>query len=163
MTQKPEKKPIIIKKYSNRRLYNTEISNYITLDDVCLMVKKNEDFVVIDAKTGDDLTQMTLTQIIVEQESKGFNMLPINFLRQIISFYDDSVRAVVPHYLEGTMEAFTRNQEQMRHYTEATLKEFSPFKLFEDITKRNLSIIDNTFKILSGNLGAGAEGEDEKK
>ena len=149
MQQRPEKKPVIIKKYANRRLYNTEISNYITLEDVCQMVKRHEDFIVVDAKTGDDLTHLVLTQIIAEQETKGFNMLPINFLRQIISFYDDGLRAVIPHYLEETMSTFTRNQEQMRNYTESALKEFSPFRLFEEMAKHNMSMLDNTFKIFS--------------
>lgn len=161
MSQKPPKKPVLIKKYTNRRLYNTEISNYVTLDDVYLMVKKHEDFVVVDAKTGEDLTHIVLTQIIADQETKGFNMLPINFLRQLISFYDDGLRSVIPHYLEETMETFTRNQEQMRQYTESALKEFSPFRLFEEMTKRNMTMLDNTFKIFSGGLTSDPSKDDD--
>lgn len=163
MSQKPEKKPVLIKKYTNRRLYNTEISNYVTLDDVYLMVKKHEDFIVVDAKTGDDLTHIILTQIIAEQETKGFNMLPINFLRQVISFYDDGLRAVIPQYLEETMETFTRNQEQMREYTESALKEFSPFRLFQEMTKRNMTMLDNTFKMFSAGLGPDHHDDQNKK
>lgn len=162
MSQKPEKKPVLIKKYSNRRLYNTEISNYITLNDVCDMVKRNEDFIVVDAKTGEDLTHVTLTQIIAEQESKGFNMLPINFLRQIITLYDDGMRAVIPHYLEETMRAFTVNQEQMREYTETAMKEFAPFRMFEEIARRNMSLMDDTLKMFSGITGEIPPKKDKK-
>ena len=96
---------ITIKKYANRRLYNTATSSYVTLDDLCLMVKDGLDFVVYDAKSGDDITRSVLTQIIFEEESKGQNLLPISFLRQLIQFYGDSLQTMVPNYLEASMDA----------------------------------------------------------
>ena len=106
-----------IKKYANRRLYNTATSSYVTLDHLCQMVKEGTEFVVHDAKTGEDITRSVLTQIIVEEEGKGGqNLLPVSFLRQLISFYGDSLQALVPRYLDHTMGAFAQNQEQMRKY-----------------------------------------------
>jgi polyhydroxyalkanoate synthesis repressor PhaR len=109
---KPEK--IVIKKYANRRLYNTAKSCYVTLDDLSKMVRAGQDFAVYDAKTGDDITRSVLTQIIFEEEAKGHSMLPTNFLRQIISLYGDALQGVVPSYLEASMETFSQNQERMR-------------------------------------------------
>jgi polyhydroxyalkanoate synthesis repressor PhaR len=106
-------RPIIIKKYANRRLYNTGSSTYVTLDDLALMVKSGDDFVVQDAKSGDDITRSVLTQIIFEQEGKeGQNLLPVTFLRQLIQFYGDSMQAMVPSYLEHSMNSFAREQEK---------------------------------------------------
>ena len=111
----PKPAPVVIKKYANRRLYNTATSAYVTLDHLSTMVKEKTDFVVYDAKTGDDITRSVLTQIIFEEESKGGQtLLPIPFLRQLISFYGDSLQGVVPQYLEMSMAQFARNQEQMR-------------------------------------------------
>ena len=109
---KPE--PVTIKKYANRRLYNTGTSTYVTLEDLAVMVKEGEDFVVFDAKTGEDITRSVLTQIIFEQENKGANLLPINFLRQVIRFYGDSMQLVVPRYLEASIDMFTRDQGKFR-------------------------------------------------
>src|SRR5512139_678347 len=108
--------PVIIKKYANRRLYNTGTSTYVTLEDLAGMVKAGEDFVVYDAKTSEDITRSVLTQIIFEQENKegGQNLLPINFLRQLIRFYGDSMQKLVPSYLEVSLESFTREQEKIR-------------------------------------------------
>ena len=106
--------PITIKKYANRRLYNTAKSSYVTLEHLAQMVRDGQDFVVYDAKTGEDITRSVLTQIIFEEEAKGQNMLPISFLRQLIRLYGDSLQGVVPGYLEASMEAFGRNQEQLR-------------------------------------------------
>jgi polyhydroxyalkanoate synthesis repressor PhaR len=106
--------PITIKKYANRRLYNTATSSYVTLDHLCEMVKEGTEFVVFDAKTGDDITRSVLTQIIFEEENKGQSMMPIRFLRQLIRFYGDSLQSFVPSYLEVSMETFSRNQEDMR-------------------------------------------------
>ncbi len=116
MTKKPQVEPIVIKKYANRRLYNTDTSSYVTLDDLCDMVKEGSDFIVYDAKSGEDLTRTVLTQIIFEQEGKagGQNLLPVNFLRSLIGFYDNSLKEFVPHYLESSMQAFQKNQEKMR-------------------------------------------------
>ncbi|MFQ5565501.1 MAG: polyhydroxyalkanoate synthesis repressor PhaR [Paracoccaceae bacterium] len=105
---------IVIKKYANRRLYNTAKSSYVTLDDLSKMVRAGQNFVVYDAKTGDDITRSVLTQIIFEEEAKGQSMLPTNFLRQIISLYGDALQGVVPSYLEASMETFAQNQERMR-------------------------------------------------
>jgi polyhydroxyalkanoate synthesis repressor PhaR len=109
-----ESRPVIIKKYANRRLYNTDTSTYVTLEDLAEMVRSERDFVVYDAKTGDDLTHSVLTQIIVEQESRGTNLLPIGFLRQLIRFYGDSMQKLVPSYLEFSLDSLTRQQEQYR-------------------------------------------------
>src|SRR3546814_1872293 len=105
-----------IKKYANRRLYNTATSSYVTLDHLCQMVKDDVDFVVYDAKTGEDITRAVLTQIIVEEENKGQTLLPINLLRQLIGFYGDNLQMVVPRYLETAMSTFADNQERMRSY-----------------------------------------------
>ena len=108
-----DKATVVIKKYANRRLYNTATSSYVTLDHLCQMVKDGVEFAVYDAKSGEDITRSVLTQIIVEEESKGQNLLPINFLRQLISFYGDNLQFLVPRYLEHTMEYFARNQESL--------------------------------------------------
>ncbi len=109
-----ESRPVIVKKYANRRLYNTDTSTYVTLEDLAEMVRGERDFVVYDAKSGEDLTHSVLTQIIVEQESRGTNLLPIGFLRQLIRFYGDSMQKLVPSYLEFSLDSLTRQQEQYR-------------------------------------------------
>jgi len=106
---------VVIKKYANRRLYNTARSSYVTLDDLARMVREGEDFSVHDAKTGEDITRSVLTQIIVEEEGKEQNMLPTNFLRELIRLYGDPLQGVVPSYLDAVMETFSKNQEKMRH------------------------------------------------
>ena len=115
--------PITIKKYANRRLYNTGTSTYVTLEDLAAMVKKGEDFVVYDAKTGEEITRSVLTQIIFEQENKeGQNLLPIAFLRQLIRFYGDSMQMLVPRYLEVSIESLTREQEKFRQQLAQTFR-----------------------------------------
>jgi polyhydroxyalkanoate synthesis repressor PhaR len=109
-----ESAPVIIKKYANRRLYDTESSSYITLEHLSVMTRKGREFKVVDAKSGDDITHSVLTQIIVEEENRGTTLLPVSFLRQLISMYGDQMQAMVPHYLEASMDAFRRNQEQVR-------------------------------------------------
>jgi polyhydroxyalkanoate synthesis repressor PhaR len=142
-------KPVVVKKYANRRLYNTATSSYVTLEDLATMIKKGGDFVVHDAKTGEDLTRSVLTQIIVEQEQKGGqNLLPISFLRQLISFYGDSMQFLVPGYLEQAMVAFARNQEQMRKSLRATFGIF-PFGQFEEMGKQNMALFEQALKMLS--------------
>ena len=141
-------KPAIVKKYANRRLYNTATSSYVTLDDLAQMIKQGGDFVVKDAKTGDDLTRSVLTQIIVEQEQKGQNLLPISFLRQLIGFYGDNMQFLVPGYLEQAMKAFARNQEQMRSNLRATFGMF-PFGQFEEIGKQNMAMFERALRMLS--------------
>jgi polyhydroxyalkanoate synthesis repressor PhaR len=141
-------KPVVVKKYANRRLYNTATSSYVTLDDLAQMIKEGGDFVVYDAKTGEDLTRSVLTQIIVEQEQKGQNLLPISFLRQLISFYGDSMQFLVPGYLEQTMVAFARNQERMRENLRATFGIF-PFGQFEEMGKQNIAMFERALRMLS--------------
>lgn len=113
--------PITIKKYANRRLYNTQTSNYITLDFLAEMTRDDIDFVVVDAKTGEDITHTVLTQIIVDEESSGQNMLPVNFLRQLISMYGNSMQSLMPSYLEASMENFRKNQKQFQEAVEGAL------------------------------------------
>ena len=143
------RKPVVVKKYANRRLYNTASSSYVTLDDLAKMIKEGGDFVVYDAKTGEDLTRSVMTQIIVEQEQKGGqNMLPISFLRQLIGLYGDSMQFLVPGYLEQTMMTFARNQEQMRKNLRATFGIF-PFGQFEEMGKQNIALFEQALKMLS--------------
>jgi polyhydroxyalkanoate synthesis repressor PhaR len=147
------KKPTIVKKYANRRLYNTATSSYVTLDDLAQMIKEGGDFVAYDAKTGEDITRSVLTQIIVEQEQKGGqNLLPISFLRQLISFYGDSMQFLVPGYLEQAMLAFAGNQEQMRDSLRATFGIF-PFGQFEEMGKQNIALFQRALKMLSPYTG----------
>jgi len=142
-------KPVVVKKYANRRLYNTASSSYVTLDDLATMIKEGGDFVVYDAKTGEDITRSVLTQIIVEQEQKGGqNLLPISFLRQLISFYGDSMQFLVPRYLEQAMGSFSSNQEQMRDSLRTTLGIF-PFGQFEEMGKQNIAMFERALKMLS--------------
>ena len=141
--------PITIKKYANRRLYNTATSSYVTLDHLCQMVKDGQDFVVIDAKSGDDITRSVLTQIIFEEESKGQNLLPIDFLRQLITFYGDSMQTYVPSFLQISMEQFSKNQEQIRESFSSALGGQKPFEQFEDQIRQNVSMFEQTMKMFS--------------
>src|SRR6202035_6021783 len=132
--------PVVIKKYANRRLYNTKTSSYVTLDHLCEMVKEGTDFEVHDARTGEDITRSVLTQIIFEEESKGQNLLPIRFLRQLIRFYGDSLQAFIPGYLDMSMESFTKNQEQMRSRMAETFGGGS--QALEAMTRQNLAMFE---------------------
>lgn len=138
--------PVTIKKYANRRLYNTGTSTYVTLEDLANMVKEGEDFVVFDAKNGDDITHSVLTQIIFEQENKGQNLLPIAFLRQIIRFYGDSMQMMVPRYLEMSIDSFTREQGKFRDHVAKTLTGNS-FGGFDDHVRRNMEVFERAFNI----------------
>jgi polyhydroxyalkanoate synthesis repressor PhaR len=145
----PKPAPVVIKKYANRRLYNTATSAYVTLDHLSQMVKDKTDFVVYDAKTGDDITRPVLTQIIFEEESKGGQtLLPIPFLRQLISFYGDSLQSVVPQYLEMSMTTFARNQEQMRKYLQNAFG-FNPFQQFESMGKQNMAMFEQAMRMFN--------------
>ena len=145
----PKPAPVVIKKYANRRLYNTATSAYVTLDHLSQMVKDKTDFVVYDAKTGDDITRPVLTQIIFEEESKGGQtLLPIPFLRQLISFYGDSLQGVVPQYLEMSMTQFARNQEQMRSYLQNAFG-FNPFQQFESMGKQNMAMFEQAMRMFN--------------
>jgi len=141
--------PIAIKKYANRRLYNTATSSYVTLEDLCQMVKEGTDFVAYDAKTGEDLTRSVLTQIIVEEEAKGQNLLPINFLRQLIGFYEGGLQDILPCYLEYSMQAFSQNQEQLRQHLSDTLGTSIPLRPFEELGKQNLAIFEQMMGLFS--------------
>ncbi len=141
--------PITIKKYANRRLYNTATSSYVTLDHLCQMVQEGVDFVVYDAKTGDDITRTVLTQIIVEEEAKGQNLLPIKFLRQLIGLYGDSMQWMVPEYLDQVMEAFTGNQERMRQSMQETFGGMFPFGNLEEMSRQNMALFENAMKMFA--------------
>ena len=154
----PKPAPVVIKKYANRRLYNTATSAYVTLDHLSTMVKEKIDFVVFDAKTGEDITRSVLTQIIFEEESKGGQtLLPIPFLRQLISFYGDSLQGIVPQYLEMSMSQFARNQERMRSYLQNAFG-FNPFQQFESMGKQNMAMFENAMRMFNpfGTAGGAA-------
>jgi polyhydroxyalkanoate synthesis repressor PhaR len=153
----PEKAPIVIKKYANRRLYNTATSSYVTLDHLCQMVKDGADFVVYDAKSGEDITRSVLTQIIVEEESKGQNLLPIAFLRQLISFYGDNLQFLLPRYLEQSMDAFAHNQEQMRNYLKDSFGGMFPFGRFEELGKQNIAFLEQAMRMWNPFKGPGGQ------
>ncbi len=154
------KDAVVIKKYANRRLYNTATSTYVTLDDLSAMVKSGTDFVVYDAKTGEEITRSVLTQIIFEEENKGTNLLPINFLRQLIRYYGDSMQTLVPGYLEFSLENLTKEHDKIR---EQMLGAFTgePFKNMEEHAKRNMAMFSdamklfNRFAAMAMNPGAG--------
>ena len=144
--------PVVVKKYANRRLYNTESSSYITLENLAEMVRAGRDFVVYDAKTGDDITRGVLTQIIVEEEGKGHNLLPTNFLRQLIGFYGGAMQGVVPGYLDQAMKAFTQHQEQMKETMRKTVGSMSslfPFGNIEEIGHQNMAMIDRAWSMFT--------------
>ncbi|MBN9510181.1 MAG: polyhydroxyalkanoate synthesis repressor PhaR [Alphaproteobacteria bacterium] len=141
--------PVVVKKYANRRLYNTESSSYITLDTLAEMVRGGRDFVVYDAKTGEDITRSVLTQIIVEEESKGRAMLPTGFLRQLIGFYGDQMQALVPKYLEQAMASFARQQEQMRVAMQQTMGNFFPFGNMEEVGRQNLAMMERAMSLFT--------------
>ena len=141
--------PITIKKYANRRLYNTGTSTYVTLEDLGAMVKAGEDFVVYDAKTNEDITRSVLTQIIFEQENKeGQNLLPINFLRQLIRFYGDSMQMLVPRYLEVSIDSLTREQEKFRDHISQAFG-MGGFGTMEEQVRRNMEMFERTFAMFA--------------
>jgi polyhydroxyalkanoate synthesis repressor PhaR len=147
--EKPARtQPVIIKKYANRRLYNTATSSYVTLHDLATMIKQGGDFIVHDAKTGEDITRAVLTQIIVEEEQKGQNLLPISFLRQLIGFYGDSMQFLLPGYLDQAMGAFSRNQEQLRKNLQETFGMF-PLGQFEQMGRQNIALFERALKMFA--------------
>ena len=145
--------PIVVKKYANRRLYNTETSSYVTLDDLAAMVRASRDFVVYDAKSGEDLTRSVLTQIIVEQEGKGQNMLPTSVLRQLIGLYGDNLQSLVPRYLEAAMASFGQQQEQMRDTLSKTMSGFMPFPSsvsdMQEVSKQNIAMMERAMSLFT--------------
>ncbi len=154
---------ITIKKYANRRLYNTATSTYVTLEDLSKMVKQGQEFNVYDAKSSEDITRSVLTQIIVEEEGKsGQNLLPIGFLRQLIGFYGDNMQWLVPKYLEHSMQTLAKNQEQIRGYLQNTFGTMFPFgTTLEQMGKQNLAMFERTMRMF--NPFAGATGSVESK
>jgi polyhydroxyalkanoate synthesis repressor PhaR len=149
--------PIIIKKYANRRLYNTQTSSYVTLDHLCEMVKEGVEFEVRDARTGEDITRQVLAQIIFDEENKGQHLLPIQFLRQLIRFYGDSLQSFVPSYLEMSMESFTKNQQEMREKFADALGGKLGFKDFEQMTRQNIQMFERAMKMFTP-FGGGVSG-----
>ena len=139
----------VIKKYANRRLYNTATSSYVTLDYLADMVKNGEDFVVFDAKSGDDITHSVLTQIIFEEESKGQNLLPIEFLRQLIKFYGDSLQSFLPAYLEMSMNTFSQNQDDIRERMRTAFGNAPGYQMFEDSVRKNMELYGQAMKMFS--------------
>jgi polyhydroxyalkanoate synthesis repressor PhaR len=139
--------PVVIKKYANRRLYNTQTSSYVTLDHLCEMVKEGVEFEVLDARSGEDITRSVLTQIIFEEETKGHNLLPIKFLRQLIRMYGDSMQAFVPGYLDLSMESFTKNQEAMRSRIAEAFGGGS--QTLENLTKQNLAMFERAMQMFT--------------
>jgi polyhydroxyalkanoate synthesis repressor PhaR len=158
--------PITIKKYANRRLYNTGTSTYVTLEDLATMVKAGENFVVYDAKSSEDITRSVLAQIIFEQENKeGQNLLPINFLRQLIRFYGDSMQMMVPRYLEVSLESFTKEQEKMRNQMAQAFGVgvgASPFGPVEDQVRRNMEMFEKAFSLFTPFARGGAAANQDK-
>ncbi|MCB1519454.1 MAG: polyhydroxyalkanoate synthesis repressor PhaR [Hyphomicrobiaceae bacterium] len=143
--QTEKRESVVIKKYANRRLYNTETSTYVTLEDLAQMVRSDRDFVVFDAKTGDDLTHTVLTQIIVEQENRegGQTMLPIPFLRQLIRFYDDSIGKMVPSYLQFSLETLAKEQEKFRsQFANAFGNPAAAFEAYQEQARKNMAMFE---------------------
>lgn len=161
MPEQGEPDKIVIKKYANRRLYNTAKSSYVTLEDLAQMVREGEDFTVYDAKTKEDITRSVLTQIIVEEEAKDQNMLPTKFLRELIRLYGDPLQGVVPSYLDASMEAFSRNQEQMRD----TFGGNAALANIEQITRSNIDLFQKSMEMFSpfGQAQESAEPKPEPK
>lgn len=147
VAEEPKEEPVIIKKYANRRLYNTQTSTYVTLDHLAEMVKQGTEFEVRDARTNDDITRAVLTQIIIEEEAKGQSLLPIRFLRQLIRFYGDSMQAFVPGFLDMSMESFTRNQEQMRNRIAEALGDGN--QALENLTRQNLAMFERAVQMFT--------------
>ena len=140
---------VTIKKYANRRLYDTESSTYITLDRLAQMVREGREFEVVDAKTGDDITRQVLTQIIVDEEARGATMLPLNFLKQLIGLYGNSMQTFVPSYLEAAMDAFQRNQ--------SAVKDAFSGNVFADLAKRNMEMFEDASRAFTGKAKSDAK------
>jgi polyhydroxyalkanoate synthesis repressor PhaR len=146
---------VVIKKYANRRLYNTAASSYVTLDHLSEMVREGTDFIVLDAKTGDDITRSVLTQIIFEQESRGQNLLPVQFLRRLIRFYGDQMQGFLPPYLEMSMESFAKAQDKMRENMSRAFGATTPMAAFEEQTQRNIALFQQAMQAWTPFPGAG--------
>lgn len=141
---------VVIKKYANRRLYNTATSAYVTLEDLAKMVREGTEFVVFDAKTNDDLTRQILTQIIFEEESRGEALLPVQFLRQLIGFYGGQMQGVLPSYLEMSLDSFSRQQEQMRGQFSKAFGAAPGAGILDEAVKRNMALFTDAMKMWPG-------------
>lgn len=148
-SKRGDQERVIIKKYANRRLYNTATSSYVTLDNLSDMVRQNIDFVVFDAKTGDDITRGVLAQIIFEEESRGQNLLPIQFLRQLISFYGDSMQNLLPTYLELSLDGFAKQQERFRSQFQQAFGGAQGLGYFDEQVSQNLAMFDRAMRMFS--------------
>ena len=155
--EKREAAPVIVRKYANRRLYDTAASRYVTLDDLCAMVKDGVEFEVRDARTGKDITRSVLTQIIFEQEARGEYLLPVGFLRRLIGCYDDGLRALVPPYLEVAMDSFADNSERLRRNAQGALGEFSPLQAMRELGERNAAAFRSAMGMFDPFARSGAE------
>jgi polyhydroxyalkanoate synthesis repressor PhaR len=160
MTEERADGPVVIKKYANRRLYNTQTSSYVTLDHLAQMVKAGTEFEVHDARSGEDITRSVLTQIIFEEEAKGQNLLPIQFLRRLIRFYGDSLQAFVPGYLDMSMESLTKNQEAMRSKVAEAFGGGS--QAFENLTRQNFAMYERAMKMFTPFVPGARGAEDDK-
>ena len=160
-----QSEPVVIKKYANRRLYNTAASSYVTLDHLSEMVREGTDFVVLDAKTGEDITRSVLTQIIFEQESRGQNLLPVQFLRRLIRFYGDQMQGFLPPYLEMSMESFAKAQEKMRENMSRAFGATTPMAAFEEQAQRNMALFQQALSMwtpfAAGAKAPSAAGDDD--
>jgi polyhydroxyalkanoate synthesis repressor PhaR len=142
-----EAAPVVIKKYANRRLYNTKASSYVTLEHLSEMVREGVDFIVLDAKTDEDITRSVLAQIIFEQESRGQNLLPVAFLRRLIRFYGDQMQGFLPPFLDMSMESFSKAQDTMRENMSRSFGAHTPMAAFEDLTQRNMAMFQQAMKM----------------
>lgn len=161
MSEAANTNPVIIKKYANRRLYNTSTSAYITLEELAKMVREDIDFEVVDAKTGKDLTRPVLAQILFEEETRGASMLPVKFLRQLIGFYDHSMQSILPHYLEASMDVFSQNQQNIQekmgsmfgapdlNSSDTSNPMFNPFKNIQNLQQQQMKTMQNMFGMMN--------------
>ncbi|XBQ14853.1 MAG: polyhydroxyalkanoate synthesis repressor PhaR [Oceanicaulis sp.] len=163
MAEDRSETPIVIKKYANRRLYDTSASRYVTLDHLRELVKQGRDFQVVDAKSGEDLTRAVLAQIIFEEESKGETLLPVEFLRQLIGFYGDSMQSMVPGYLNMSMQSFAKQQAELRDKMAGAMTDpAASMALIEETAKRNMAMFQQAMKMFTPAM-PGAEARSEPK
>ena len=155
--------PIIIKKYANRRLYDTSASKYVTLDHLSELVRGGKDFKVLDAKSGEDLTRSVLAQIIFDQENRAEGVLPVSFLRQLIQFYGDSFQSMLPAYLEMSMKGFTQHQEKWREYMETTLGDADKAQAFDEQVRKNMDMFEETMRFFTPYPGAATDTPEGKE
>lgn len=141
--------PVIIKKYANRRLYNTDTSTYVTLEELAQIIRDGREFEVVDAKTGEDLTRGVMTQVLFEEENRGVSLLPVAFMRQLIRFCDNSVQNVLPQYLEMTMDVFAQQQEKVQSQTKQAMGAFSPFNALNQMQQLQRQQMESAQKVMS--------------